>query len=119
MLFFSKSVYAFNKGITILFQLSNDEDDTQGKEQGEKEGIEATTEGNNKQDSSDAVSDSEKQYWILSLMKTYADFTNNRFEDIWDKNVIEFFNMIAFIKEYKRREQEEIKKLQRKQNLKL
>ena len=49
-------------------------------------------------------------------MKTYADFTHNRFEDVWDKNIIEFFNMIAFIKEYKRREAEEMKKMQRKLN---
>lgn len=92
-----------------------DEDDTQGKEPGEKDGIEepAKEGAETNQVNEEKVSDMEKTYWILNLIKTYSDFTNNRFEDIWDKNVIEFFNMIAFIKEYKRREVEEMKKQQK------
>lgn len=90
----------------------------EGEGQGEKEGAETTEEGHHRENPGDEkhITDSDKQYWILSLIKTYADFTHNRFEDVWDKNIIEFFNMIAFIKEYKRREAEEVKKMQRKLN---
>ena len=134
MLFFSPRLSAFDKGITTLFQLATDEDDTQGERQGEegktkgvkKESDKTDTGTVNNGDKSDynsetsigkdksTITDSEKTYWILSLIKTYADFTNNTFDIIWDKSIVEFFNMIAFIKEYKRREADEIKRLQKK-----
>lgn len=49
----------------------------------------------------------------MSQMKTYSDFTNTKWGEVWDVNIIEFFQMIAFIKEYKRKEQEQIRKYQK------
>lgn len=45
----------------------------------------------------------------MSLMKEYYDFTGVIFTDVWNINIIEFFQTIAFIKEYKKREEEKMK----------
>lgn len=49
----------------------------------------------------------------MCLIKDYSDFTHIDFDGVWDKPIAEFLNTIAFIKEYKRREQEAIKKLKK------
>ena len=50
----------------------------------------------------------------MCLMKDYCDFTLTKFNDIWNINIVEFFQFVAFIKEHKRRETEEMKKYMRK-----
>ena len=59
------------------------------------------------------VTTADKTFAIMSQMKAYSDFTNTKWSEVWDINIIEFFQMIAFIKEYKRKEQEMIKKYQK------
>ena len=85
--------------------MGNNEDDMEGEEQGEKEGVEGNEE---------KVTDADKNFYILSLIKEYSDFTHIDFDRVWDKNICEFFNIIAFIKEYKKREKQAIEKLMRK-----
>ena len=82
--------------------MGDDEDDMEGKEQREKEGIERNEE---------KVNDADKNYNILTLIKEYSDFTHIDFDRVWNKNICEFFNILAFIKEYKKRENEAMKKL--------
>lgn len=109
MLFFSKVLSNFRKGFLALFQLANDETDNEGERQGEEE----TVEGN-----SEKVTDADKNYWIMDLIHTFSEFTLTPWDAVWDKNIIEFFNIIAFIREYKRREAEQIKRMQKQNNLK-
>lgn len=116
MLFFSKGVYEFNKGFSHIFKLADNEDDMEGEGQREEEGIERTQKTAPPEDSSN-VSDAEKHFAMLSLIKCYADFTNNTFDVVWDKSIVEFFNMLAFIKEYKRREAEDLKRASKKNSL--
>lgn len=82
--------------------MGDDEDDMEGKEQREKERVERNEE---------KVNDADKNYWILSLIHYYSDFTHIDWDRVWNKNIVEFFNTVAFIKEFKRREEEAIKKL--------
>ena len=49
----------------------------------------------------------------MSLIYQFSSFTGIDWDRVWDKNIVEFFNIIAFIKEYKRREEEAIKKKQK------
>lgn len=101
MLFFSKGLDTFSKGFAILFNISDIEDDNEDQGQKEKGRIE---ENENK------ITDADKNYFILNLIKEYSDFTHIDFDRTWDKGIVEFLNTIAFIKEYKRREMEQIKK---------
>lgn len=107
MLFFSKVLSNFRKGFLALFQLADDETDNEGERQGEEETVEGNTE---------KVTDADKNYWIMDLIHTFSEFTLTPWDAVWDKNIIEFFNIIAFIREYKRREAEQIKRMQ-KQNI--
>ena len=109
MLFFSKVLSDFHKGFITLFQLANDETDNKGERQGE----EKTVEGN-----SQKVTDADKNYWMMDLIHTFSSFTLTPWDAVWDKNIIEFFNIIAFIREYKRREAEQIKRMQKQNNVK-
>lgn len=49
----------------------------------------------------------------MSQIKAYSDFTNTKWSEVWDINIIEFFQTLAFIKEYKKREQQQIKQYQK------
>lgn len=95
----------FDKGFSFIFGLSDGDDDTEGKESGEEERVEKGTE---------EVSEPNKTYGIMCLIHDYSDFTNTKWSEVWDINIIEFFQTIAFIKEYKRREAQQIKDYQRK-----
>ena len=53
----------------------------------------------------------------MDLIHTFSQFTLTPWDAVWDKNIIEFFNIIAFIREYKRREEEQIKKRQKQNRL--
>lgn len=46
---------------------------------------------------------------MLSLIHTYAEFTHIDWDRVWDKGIVEFFNMLAFITEYKKRELDSMK----------
>lgn len=109
MLFFSKVLSNFHKGFLALFQLGTDETNDKGERQREEE----TVEGN-----SEKVTDADKNYWMMDLIHTFSEFTLTPWDTVWDKNIIEFFNIIAFIREYKRREAEQIKKMQKQNNVK-
>lgn len=50
----------------------------------------------------------------MCLIHDYSDFTNTKWAEVWDINIIEFFQTIAFIKEYKRREAQQAKEYNRK-----
>lgn len=108
MLFFSKVLSDFYKGFLALFQLANDETDNEGERQGEEETVEGNTQ---------KVTDADKNYWMMDLIHTFSQFTLTPWDKVWDKNIIEFFNIIAFIREYKRREEEQIKKRQKQNRL--
>ena len=108
MLFFSKVLSDFYKGFLDLFQLANDETDNEGERQGEEETVEGNTQ---------KVTDADKNYWMMDLIHTFSQFTLTPWDKVWDKNIIEFFNIIAFIREYKRREEEQIKKRQKQNRL--
>ena len=103
MLFFSKVLSDFHKGFLALFQLGTDETNDEGERQGEEE----TVEGN-----SEKVTDADKNYWMMDLIHTFSSFTLTPWDAVWDKNII------AFIREYKRREAEQIKKMQKQNNVK-
>ena len=107
MIFFSKVLSNFRKGFLALFQLEDDETDNEGERQGEEETVERNSE---------KVTDADKNYWIMDLIHTFSEFTLTPWDSVWNKNIIEFFNIIAFIREYKRREAEQIKRMQ-KQNI--
>lgn len=108
MLFFSKVLSDFHKGFLALFQLANDETNTEGERQGEEETVEGNTQ---------KVTDADKNYWMMDLIHTFSQFTLTPWDDVWNKNIIEFFNIIAFIREYKRREAEQIKRMQKQNRL--
>lgn len=108
MLFFSKVLSDFYKGFLALFQLGTDETDNEGERQGEEETVEGNTQ---------KVTDADKNYWMMDLIHTFSQFTLTPWDKVWDKNIIEFFNIIAFIREYKRREEEQIKKRQKQNRL--
>jgi len=55
---------------------------------------------------------------MMDLIHTFSEFTLTPWDAVWDKNIIEFFNIIAFIREYKRREAEQIKRMQKQNNVK-
>lgn len=107
MLFFSKVLSNFRKGFLALFQLATDETDNEGKRQREEETVERNSE---------KVTDADKNYWMMDLIHTFSEFTLTPWDSVWDKNIIEFFNIIAFIREYKRREAEQIKRMQKQNN---
>lgn len=104
MLFFSEALQQFNKGFSYIFGLGNEENDLEDKGQNEEGRTEGVTE---------TVTAADKQFALMSQMKAYSDFTNTEWNKVWDVNIIEFFQMLAFIKEYKRKEQEAIRKYQR------
>lgn len=54
----------------------------------------------------ETVSDPDKTYNMMSLVHLYSDFTHIDWDRVWDKSIVEFFNTIAFIKEYRKREEE-------------
>ena len=109
MLFFSKVLSDFHKGFLALFQLATDETNDKGEGQREEKTVEGNTE---------KVTDADKNYWMMDLIHTFSEFTLTPWDAVWDKNIIEFFNIIAFIREYKRREAEQIKKMQKQNNVK-
>ena len=109
MLFFSKVLSNFYKSFLALFQLETDETNDEGKRQGEEETVKRDTE---------KVTDADKNYWMMDLIHTFSEFTLTPWDAVWDKNIIEFFNIIAFIREYKRREAEQIKRMQKQNNVK-
>lgn len=43
---------------------------------------------------------------MMSLIHLYSDFTRIDWDRVWDKGIVEFFNTLAFIKEYRKREAE-------------
>ena len=104
MLFFSKQLVDFNKGFSFIFGLGIEQDDMENEEQ-EREG------GNEKD--KETVTEADEKFGFMSLIHDYSDFTKTKWSEVWEVNIIEFFQMLAFIKEYKRREQEAIKKYQR------
>lgn len=101
MLFFSQNLKLFAKGFTNLFGLDNEE----------------TKEEQPRNSEGDKQTDGDKLYAIMALIKDYSDFTHIDWDRTWEKNINEFLNTIAFIKEYKRREQEAIKKAQKKMKM--
>lgn len=52
----------------------------------------------------------------MSLIHEYSDFTHIDWDRVWDKNIIEFFNTIAFMREHRRREELAIKRMQHGRN---
>lgn len=50
----------------------------------------------------------------MSMIKTYSDFTHTKWAEVWDINIIEFFQTVAFAREYERRKAAEIKKMYNK-----
>lgn len=50
----------------------------------------------------------------MSMIKTYSDFCNTKWAEVWEINIIEFFQTIAFCREYERRKSKEIEKLYKK-----
>ena len=105
MLFFSEMLSSFYRSFALLFGIGINEDDNEREEQGKEAAIETV-----KEESTDA----DKNFFILSLIKEYSDFTHIDFDRVWNKNICEFFNILAFIKEYKKREKEAIEKMMRK-----
>ncbi len=95
MLFFSSGLDAFTEGFNTLFQLDNQE-----------ESKEKSKDGRTIQETANA----DKTFNLMSLIYQFSSFTGIDWDRVWDKNIVEFFNIIAFIKEYKRREEEAIKK---------
>lgn len=49
----------------------------------------------------------------MSNMKEYSDFTLTPFNKVWETNIVEFFQMLAFIKEHRKREQDAIRRYQK------
>ena len=80
MLFFYEKLEEFYKGFSFIFGLGNDEDDDKGEEQTEEEGVSRT-------DTSDTKPN--KTYGIMCLIKDYSDFTNTKWSEVWDINIIE------------------------------
>ena len=101
LLFFSEKLLEFNKGFTVIFGLADEED--------AEEGEEPTEETGNKEPQ-ETVTSADKTYGLMSMMKDYSDFCNCKYSEVWEVNIVEFFQMLAFIKEYKRREAEQLKK---------
>ena len=75
----------------------------------EGQGKEETT-----QREEERTTDADKQYQILSLIHSYSEFTLIDWDRVWDKSIVEFFNTLAFIREYKKREAEAAKKAMKK-----
>lgn len=46
---------------------------------------------------------------MMSLIHLFSDFTHIDWDRVWDKNIVEVLNIIAFIREFNKRTQETIK----------
>ena len=99
---------AFNKGFNLIFNLFDEERDTEDEEQGNKEDSEREREDVN------GANEANSSYWLMCLIKNYSDFTNTEWQKVWDVNIIEFFQTVSFAREYERRKADEIRKLYNK-----
>lgn len=88
MLFFSPGLAEFNKGYGIIFRMADPEEEEGPQDAGNVE----------------TVTDADKTYNMMSLIHIYSDFTHIDWDRVWDKGIVEFFNTLAFITEYKKRE---------------
>ena len=106
MLFFSEGLLQFHKGFAHIFGLDSEENDEDLQERQEHDGDTDEDQG--------TVTTADKQFALMSHMKTYSDFCNIKWSEVWDINIIEFFQTLAFIKAYNKKQQERIKEYQRK-----
>lgn len=44
------------------------------------------------------------------MIKEYSDMTKESWTTVWDTNIVEFFTIVAFSREYKKRELRELRK---------
>lgn len=49
----------------------------------------------------------------MVLVKNFSDFTNTPWDVVWDKSIIEVLNVMAFAREYNRKQEEAIKRYRR------
>lgn len=50
----------------------------------------------------------------MNMIKSYSDFCNTKWAEVWDVNIVEFFSTIAFIRQYRKAEADEIKRMMKK-----
>ena len=99
LFFFSKAISDFNKGYSQLLQLGSKEDEEEIKEQGGSGEV-----GN-------GVGESEESYFDwLALVDNVGQLTRDKWDDVFKKNIYEFFNLLAFLKHKNNKEKERIEK---------
>lgn len=105
MLFFCQSLREFVKKRTDVLNIDDDEDSDEDEESENKK---------RPGEDREAINQAERRYNWLRQIDEVAHTKNVTWDDVWSMGVIEFFNIISYIKEKNRREQEEIKQWQMK-----
>lgn len=101
MLFFCDELKTFNSERSAGIDMEGGDDGDEGEESGDKgesEGVEGE------------IDQSERTYRWLGLIDTVSETKRVSWDDAYEMNVYEFFNIISYAKEKARRKQEDMKK---------
>lgn len=95
--FFDRELAEFHKGFANLLNLDNRQDDTAGEggTDGEPEG------------------QGYSAFVYYSLVDTVSETLREPWSEVWEKNIYEFFNIIAYTKDKRAREKAEMEKWQK------
>ena len=99
MFFFSQAISNFNKGFSELFQLDDEKTEEEIEEPGAGEG------------SGRALGENEESYFgWLALIDNVGELTRDKWDDVFKKNIYEFFNLVSYLQYKSKKQKDQIEK---------